>query len=159
MYQGYIEQKTENIKNNINNDDSNDIDVNFILKQKSLYKQLKPVRSIIVLYSILILIDLFILQAFRLSNNNYYITFLTNEIICFYLWTKIRSVELRQDVTKIKIIFVINLLFELIIFSFGFKNRKIHSLLDLFMFWVINLTNIIFNIFCLFILKLLNKLS
>ena len=156
MYQEYIEQENEN-KNNINT--TEEIDVNYILKQKILYKQLKPIRSIIVLYTLLVLIDLFILQAFRLSNNNYYATILINEIICFYLWTKIRNVEIKQNITKIAIIFVLNLLFESIIFSYGFKNRKIKSILDLLMFWVINFTNAIFNIFGLLTLRFLNNVS
>ena len=146
----------EKINNNIENDFEN------ILKNKFERKALKPLKKIIGLFNIFILLNFFILQFNNISHINYYIQLLLNEFICIYLWVGIRNITLKYKFNKIKFILLSVIIFGIISFIYQLKtfsstefnnlNHNNKKYLDLIMLFLIYISNIFFNILCLFFL-------
>ena len=146
----------EKINNNIENDFEN------IIKNKFERKALKPLKKIIGLFNIFILINFFILQFNNISYINYYIQLLLNEFICIYLWTEIRRITLKYNINKIKFILLSVIIFGIISFIYQLKtfssteynniNKNNKKNLDLIMLFLIYISNIFFNILCLYFL-------
>ena len=143
---------------------NDDIENNFenIIKNNFERKALKPLKKIIGLFNIFILINFFILQFNNISHLNYYIQLLLNEFICIYLWVEIRNITLKYNINKIKFILLSVIIFGIISFIYQLKtfsstefnnlNHNNKKYLDLIMLFLIYISNIFFNILCLFFL-------
>ena len=132
-----------------------------IINKNNEKKILKPLKKMIGFFNIILLINFFILQFNQVTNFNYYIQLLLNEIICIYLWIEIREIKIKYHINKVKIILfgvflidIISFLYQLKIFPYNSLNK---SLFDFIMLLVIYLTDILFVLLCLFSLFSTNK--
>ena len=132
-----------------------------IINKNNEKKILKPLKKLIGFFNIILLLNFFILQFNNISNFNYYIQLLLNEIICIYLWTEIREIKIKHHINKAKIILFGVFLIDIISFLYQLKkypyNSLNKSLFDFIMLLVIYLTDILFILLCLFSLFSTNK--
>ena len=135
-------------------------DIENIINNNEEKKVLKPLKKIIGFFNLIILINFFILQFSNVLDYNYYFQILLNELICIYLWTKIREIKIKYHIQKIKLILFFILLFNIISFIYYFqyynKNKSSHYF-DFIIFLSIYLSDILFNILCLSFIFTINK--
>ena len=135
-------------------------DIENIINNNEEKKVLKPLKKIIGFFNVIILINFFILQFSNAFDYNYYFQILLNELICIYLWTKIREITIKYHIQKIKLILFFILLFNIISFIYYFqyynKNKSRHYF-DFIIFLSIYLSDILFNILCLSFIFTKNK--
>ena len=142
-------------------ENNNEKEFETMIHIKNEKKILKPLKKIIGFFNIILLINFFILQFGNLSHFNYYIQILLNEIICIYLWIEIREIKIKYHINKAKIILFVVFLIDIISFLYQLKNFPYDSLnkslFDFIMLLVIYLTDILFNLLCLYSLFSTNK--
>ena len=142
-------------------ENNNEKEFETMIHIKNEKKILKPLKKIIGFFNIILLINFFILQFGNLSHFNYYIQILLNEIICIYLWIEIREIKIKYHINKAKIILFVVFLIDIISFLYQLKNFPYaslnKSLFDFIMLLVIYLTDILFNLLCLYSLFSTNK--